>query len=179
MEYRIFYPGGDTTVRVYQSANVETYAFSIPHTVSSIQIDPDDNVLNGVAGLKGNARSKSGTEMVSVYPNPNDGHLSFRLLGEAGANLLKEHQEHQPGDPSEVRSADPSKIPPGDPPGSKPADLRVEVFNSMGQMVYAGRFGGCVPWSEYSIELGELDPGICFVRFTYGNRSEIKRIIVE
>jgi aminopeptidase N len=203
MEYRLFYPGGDTTVRVYQSANVKTYTFDIPHAVDSIQIDPDDHVLNGVAGLKGNTRSKSGAEMVSVYPNPNDGHLSFRLIGEAGADKVKERSEDpsevrsgnpsevRSGNPSEVRSGNPSEVRSGNPSevrsadpsefpsGEQRADLIVEVFNGLGQRVYVRRFGGCVPWSSYSIELGDLARGICFVRFSYGDRTEIKKIIVE
>ncbi|MFC2113662.1 M1 family aminopeptidase [Bacteroidota bacterium] len=80
MEYRMFYSGGDTTVRVYHSVNKETYTFNLTHTIDSIQIDPDDWVLNGVAGIQPNQRKKGSGEVFSVYPNPNNGYFTFKLL---------------------------------------------------------------------------------------------------
>jgi aminopeptidase N len=82
MEYRLFYPGGDTTVRVYHDEQEETYVFDISQAIDSIQIDPDNWVLNGIAGMQENPSRKSGTEIISLYPNPTPGSLNFRVAEE-------------------------------------------------------------------------------------------------
>ncbi len=82
MEYRIFYPDGDTMVRVLHSVNEETYLFDMLHAVDSIQIDPDDWVLNQVVGIKEIARKKGSREAFSIYPNTGQGMNTFELLDE-------------------------------------------------------------------------------------------------
>jgi aminopeptidase N len=82
MEYRLFYPGGDTTVRVHQTANAESYIFNMPQTIDSIQVDPDDWVLNALAGVHETTQKKSGGEVFTIYPNPNNGSLTFNLIDE-------------------------------------------------------------------------------------------------
>lgn len=82
MEYRIFYPDGDTMVRVLHSVNEETYLFDMLHAVDSIQIDPDDWVLNQVVGIQEIARKKGSREAFSIYPNPGQGMNTFELLDE-------------------------------------------------------------------------------------------------
>jgi len=151
MEYRMFYPGGDTTVRVYHSANVETYAFSVAHSIDSIRIDPDNWVLNGEAGVKKNFSKKSCWEIFSVFPNPGNGSLTFKLLEDRVDNPFEESRE----------------------------DVIVEVFNGMGQLVYSRIYGGCVPFTTYPIEMAGPAPGIYYVRFGYNNRFEFNKIVIE
>jgi len=78
MEYKIFYAGGDSTIRVNHLNNEESYQLPFSHPVDSIQIDPDNRVLNEVAG---NAR-KSGKKSVgidfSISPNPTSGMFLFK-----------------------------------------------------------------------------------------------------
>jgi len=77
MEYRIFYTGGDTLVRVFHGNQVESYQFNLPHQVTGVEVDPNNQVLDGVPMAK-----KSTVEdapLFSLRPNPNRGTFSFRL----------------------------------------------------------------------------------------------------
>ena len=82
MEYRFYYEGGDTTVRVAHNASEETYVFDISQPIDSIRIDPDNWVLNGVAGVQENPSGKSVKEIITAYPNPNRGSLTFEVAEE-------------------------------------------------------------------------------------------------
>jgi aminopeptidase N len=143
MEYRLYYPGGDTTVRFFHSNNVEVFAINVTHTIDSIQIDPYNWVLNGEAGVQKTSRKKGSSEMFSIYPNPNNGSLTFKPIEE------------------EVDA------------------VTVEVFNGLNQMIYGKRYEGCVPFLTYDIDMEGLPAGTYFARFVYGNRFEIKKIIVQ
>ncbi|KPL11937.1 MAG: hypothetical protein AMS26_19180 [Bacteroides sp. SM23_62] len=163
VEYRLFYPGGDTTVRVYQLANEESYIFNVPHPVDSIQVDPDNWILNGVAGVQETPQKKSRSEVFSIYPNPSNGSFTFKLVGE----LEEGRSERSLAEPLE------------EPYGNLFRDITVEVYNVTGQSVYSRRYEGFLPYQTYSIEMGDLTGGIYFVRFGYENSVEIKKIIVE
>jgi len=143
MEYRIFYPGGDTTVRVYQLVNDEAYLFNMPHAVDSIQIDPNDWVLKQVVGIQEIVLEKGSEETFSIYPNPGQGMITFQLINQRGE------------------------------------DVTVEVFNGLSQLVYSGRFEGCMPFFPYTIDMGILKRGIYFMQLGYGNTFEIKKVIIE
>ncbi len=78
MEYRIMHSGGDTLVRVFHGANEENYQFHVDGLVSSVEIDPHNHVLDGVADER-----KSTREDLAVFamsPNPNRGSFHFRML---------------------------------------------------------------------------------------------------
>jgi len=143
MEYRIFYPGGDTTVKVFHGDNLETYQFNIQYSVDSIQVDPNDHILNMVKGIKKSAIKKSSNELFNLYPNPNHGLVSFRML--------KEEVE----------------------------DVTVEVYNGPGQLVFSGKYEGCVPFASYAVDMMELTSGLYFIRLGYRDQYEIKKIVVE
>ncbi len=151
MEYRLFYPGGDTTVRVYQLANEESYVFNVPYIIDSIQVDPENWVLNGVTGVQQSTQKKSRGEAFSIYPNPSEGSFTFRF----DDGMLQ------------VPAAYPLM------------DITVEVFDITGQRVYYGRYEDCLPFQTYSIEMGDLGGGVYLLRFGYENTFEIKKIIVE
>ncbi|MEE9462055.1 MAG: T9SS type A sorting domain-containing protein, partial [Bacteroidales bacterium] len=163
MEYRLFYPGGDTTVRVQHSVNEETYAFNVTQSIDSIQIDPDNEVLNGLAGVLETTQKKSSGSRFSIYPNPNNGSFTFKLINgpEEGRS------EKQLAQPSEELLGYPLE------------DVTVEVYNVTGQGIYSRRYEGCLPYLTYAVETGAMARGIYFVRFAYGSSFEIKKIIVE
>jgi aminopeptidase N len=79
MEYKLIYPGGDSTLRLFHEANEESYQIVFPHPVDSIEIDPDNWVLHEVAGnMKKSLRLSSETNVL-ITPNPNHGQFSFKL----------------------------------------------------------------------------------------------------
>jgi len=163
MEYRLFYPGGDTTIRVQHLVNEETYAFNVTQSIDSIQIDPDNWVLNGLAGVQKTTQKKSIGSRFSIYPNPNNGSFTFKLV---------EGME-------EGRSEKSLAVPYKESLGNPLEDVIVEVYNVRGQQVYSRRYEGCLPYLIYSVEMVDLTRGIYFVRFGYGSGFEIKKIIVE
>jgi hypothetical protein len=101
--------------------------------------------------LQGNTQKKSIGSRFSIYPNPNDGSFTFKLI---------EVQE-------EGRSEKPLE------------DITVEVYNVLGQKVFSRRYEGCLPYLTYTVEPGTMARGICFVRFAYCKSFEIKKIIIE
>ncbi len=151
MEYRLFYPGGDTTVRVQHSVNEETYAFNVTQSIDSIQIDPDNEVLNGLAGVQENASKKGSGERFSIYPNPNNGTFTFKLIDGPKEGGYEESLQ----------------------------DITVEVFNVTGQLIYGRKYQGCLPYLTYPVQVEDLARGIYFLRFGHSNSFEIKKIIVE
>ena len=149
MEYRIYYPGGDTTVRVYQGENQEIYHFNILHPVDSVRIDPDDWILNMVSGTQGSAVKKSPGELFTIFPNPSHGIVSFRFM--------EEHNER----------------------AEQVEDVTAEIYNGSGQLVYSGRFEGCLPHASYTIEGKALTQGLYFIRLGYRDHAELKKIVVQ
>lgn len=79
MEYKIFYSGGDTTVRVFHRDREENYQFDFSHSIDSIQIDPYNQVLNKVADSEQSSVKKGSDAHISLSPNPNRGRFTFKL----------------------------------------------------------------------------------------------------
>jgi len=76
-------------VRVYHNSSEETYLFNIGQPVDSIRVDPDNWVLNGLAGVQKTSPGKSGG-IISVYPNPNGGSLIFEVAEEQEGTVTVE-----------------------------------------------------------------------------------------
>lgn len=87
MEYRIYYPGGDTTLRVYHGSNEESYHYVFPHPVDSIEIDPNNWVLNEVVADARKSAPKEVEIDVEIAPNPNQGLFSFKVPPEWEGNV--------------------------------------------------------------------------------------------
>jgi len=145
MEYRIFHEGGDTVVRVFQGANDESYQFNIPHQVSWVEVDPNNQVLDGVPEVK--KSTPEGTPVFSLSPNPNRGTFSFRLQDVDGL---------EPGD-----------------------RVSLEIYSSTGQLVHRASYNGCLPYMEYPVNMKDPAGGLYYARFSYGNRVEMLKILVE
>ena len=80
LEYRFIHEEGDTTVRVFHDEEIETFQFNIPYTVLDVQIDPDDHVLNSVKDIQELGPARKSLSSFEIFPNPNGGSFSFRLL---------------------------------------------------------------------------------------------------
>jgi hypothetical protein len=145
MEYRIFYTGGDTVVRVFQGANVESYQFQLSHQITGVEVDPHNQVLDGMP--EGKKSIPEDVPIFSLSPNPNHGSFFFRLQDAAG----EENAEN----------------------------VAVEIFNVAGQKVYYGMYEGCVPYMEYPLQMEHVAEGLYYVRFRFGNRTEMQKILVE
>jgi len=86
MEYRIYYEGGDTLVRVFQDETQEVYEIPMEQTVTSIVLDPNDQVLNLVKDEAKGTRITENSGPYSIYPNPNQGTFSFKSLSDKDEN---------------------------------------------------------------------------------------------
>jgi aminopeptidase N len=80
MAYKFhFYEGGDTTVYVHQTENVESFSFPITKEVGLIQIDPDNWVVNQTGSIVTNAEKHSGSLNFSYSPNPANNKLNIEF----------------------------------------------------------------------------------------------------
>jgi hypothetical protein len=84
MEFRILHSEGDTLVRVFQGSGEETYQFHIPYEVTGIEVDPRNQVLDGVNGDIKMVLQDAGDPLFSIFPNPNSGTFHFHLTENAG-----------------------------------------------------------------------------------------------
>jgi aminopeptidase N len=145
MEYKLIHSGGDTVVRVFHGASEESYQFSVPYPVSGVVIDPNNQVVDGVAEAK--KSTSEDAPVFSVAPNPNQGSFSFRLHDVAGDETFD--------------------------------GLDIEIFNVVGQVVYRGRYEACLPYMDYPVQMEHPVRGLYYVRFSCGNRVEMKKMLVE
>lgn len=70
VDYKIIHENGDTTVRLYQSENIETFKIPISETVSNIIVDPDNWILNQQGTIDSVVSPGSDPSLFSIYPNP-------------------------------------------------------------------------------------------------------------
>jgi len=76
VDYKISYLGGDTTIRLYQSGNVETFKMPFSKTITKIEVDPENWILNLPGTVKkietvGVFDSSFNREsLFHIYPNP-------------------------------------------------------------------------------------------------------------
>ncbi|WP_181305305.1 M1 family aminopeptidase [Rufibacter sp. XAAS-G3-1] len=79
VEYRIRTSVKDTLVLVQQDQNVEDYRFTVAGEVLSIEVDPDQWLLESVNTLTKDASViPSGAEVVLAYPNPTLGEVNLK-----------------------------------------------------------------------------------------------------
>ncbi len=95
------YEGGDTTIRVFQDQNIQTFNIYVPHNVTSLEVDPDNWILNKVSSINYIPEYKEFEKRnIRVFPNPfstnlnvifldNSGHREISLLDISGKELVK------------------------------------------------------------------------------------------
>ena len=163
IEYRLYFPGGDTTIRVYQTANEQTFFVHEYRKIDSIQIDPDNWVLNMEAGIQEITQTKSSPRRYSIYPNPNSGSFTFSF---------NDYRE----DAGSARAQVESPVTTGD---GRMEDVVVHIYNIRGQKVFGRRYSDCLPDLTYHVDPGGLEQGLYLVRFDTGSGSEIEKIMVK
>ena len=90
MEYRINFSGGsDTTVVCYQTANFNTFKFHVGGAVTSVTVDPENWVVNGVGSITVGVDESAGAALgFSVSPNPVENDLTVYFLPEIGRKKI-------------------------------------------------------------------------------------------
>ncbi len=119
VEYKLNREGGDTTIRVFQDQNIQTFNIYVPHNVTSLEVDPDNWILNQVSSISYIPEYKEFEEInIRIFPNPfstslnmiflgNSGHREISILDISGKELVKTVTEQ-----SEL-AIDGSQLPPG------------------------------------------------------------------
>ena len=70
VDYKILYSGGDTTVRLFQSDNMETFVIPLSNKVSNIIVDLDNWILNQEGTVDSVDSPGNDKSLFSLYPNP-------------------------------------------------------------------------------------------------------------
>jgi aminopeptidase N len=70
VDYKIYYSGGDTTVRYFQSNNQETFKIPIRETVTNIAVDPDNWILKTIGTVDSIELPGSNKSLFNFSPNP-------------------------------------------------------------------------------------------------------------
>ena len=75
VDYKISYSGGDTTFRLFQSSNIETFKLPFNKQITSISVDPENWILNS-QGTINSIELPSNGMLVKVYPNPANNNIN-------------------------------------------------------------------------------------------------------
>lgn len=86
VEYKINYNGGDTIVKLYQQANVQTFKIPMNKLVTGIVFDPKNWIINGLVNINRIDENKATNFL--IYPNPCSDKLQIYL----GSNKTGNYQ---------------------------------------------------------------------------------------
>ncbi len=101
IEFKLNYQGGDTTIRVFQDQNIQTFNTYVPHDITSLEVDPDNWILNDVSSINYIPEYKEFEKRnIRVFPNPfstnltvifleNSGHREISVLDLSGKEFIK------------------------------------------------------------------------------------------
>jgi aminopeptidase N len=70
MEYKLNSPSGDTLIRVYQTANVNTFKIHTSKTITGMAVDPNDWVINKVGTIVIGIENVENPVYFTTGPNP-------------------------------------------------------------------------------------------------------------
>ncbi|NOQ25794.1 MAG: T9SS type A sorting domain-containing protein [Bacteroidales bacterium] len=70
VDYKINYTGGDTTLRLCQSHNYETFKIPLKETVTNIVVDPDNWILKIIGTVNSIELPENNITLFSFSPNP-------------------------------------------------------------------------------------------------------------
>jgi aminopeptidase N len=84
VEYKILSPQGDTTIKLNQTSNNQTFTLYYTKTPTGVEVDPNNWVLNGVGTIKeGISTMPPPVDHISVFPNPVRDNISIRFFPNA------------------------------------------------------------------------------------------------
>lgn len=70
VEVKFSWAGGDTTIRLNQQINNETFTLTIPHPVTQVELDPANWIVNDVGSITVGIPEKAFSAGILAYPNP-------------------------------------------------------------------------------------------------------------
>jgi len=77
VDYKISYPGGDTTVRLFQSANIENFKIPFKKQITYITVDADNWILNSKGTIDSIDSPENNSNLFKIYPNPANDNLNL------------------------------------------------------------------------------------------------------
>lgn len=89
VDFKLNWQQGDTVVRVFQEENVKTFRLRIPYDITSLEVDPDNWILNQVASISyipGGEASE--TRDIGIFPNPFTDKLQVSLESYQGIKII-------------------------------------------------------------------------------------------
>ncbi|GAH55026.1 unnamed protein product, partial [marine sediment metagenome] len=71
LEFKLNYSGGDTTVRVFQNKDIQSFSVYIPFQITGLIVDPDNWILHQISSIDHIADYQEFKEnKFKIYPNP-------------------------------------------------------------------------------------------------------------
>ncbi len=71
LEFKLNYSGGDTTVRVFQNKDIQSFSVYIPFQITGLIVDPDNWILHQISSIDHIADYQGFKEnKFKIYPNP-------------------------------------------------------------------------------------------------------------
>ncbi|MCK4345705.1 MAG: hypothetical protein KAX05_10510, partial [Bacteroidales bacterium] len=71
LEFKLNYSGGDTTVRVFQDKDIQSFSVYIPFQITGLIVDPDNWILHQISSIDHIADYQKFKEnKFKIYPNP-------------------------------------------------------------------------------------------------------------
>ncbi len=81
LEIRFSWAGGDTIIRFDQTVNDQAFSAVIPHTVQSLEIDPNNWIINNVGSVVTNIPITGTSVQWQIGPNPANTYLNIEAPG--------------------------------------------------------------------------------------------------
>lgn len=79
VEYKLVTTTGDTVVKLYQTANVNTFKIKTKRTVTNIIVDPNNWIINKVGDIT-HITDEKNLPAIRLYPNPTADYLNITSL---------------------------------------------------------------------------------------------------
>jgi aminopeptidase N len=71
LEFKLNYSGGDTTVRIFQNKDIQSFSIYIPFQITGLIVDPDNWILHQISSIDHIADYQEFKEnKFKIYPNP-------------------------------------------------------------------------------------------------------------
>jgi aminopeptidase N len=79
VDYKISFYEGDTTIRLYQSKNNEFYKIPFSKKITSIELDPENNILKKMGTVDSVRLPANNSSLFEVFPNPARNRIRLRF----------------------------------------------------------------------------------------------------